>query len=131
MKPTQQQKRRAKKLRDYKRARDIYLDETFACEVCASVRPDKRARRAIELHHIARGIHRDRTMAMRSTWLAVCQKCHQELDDYSKWPLSKQLSVKLLADAFHFNLEGFNAARDREETAIVLADVVKWLRVRE
>lgn len=51
------------------------------------------------------------------------------MDDYSKWPVSRQLALKMLADPNNFDRVLINQIRGRDENAIDLPDVVKWLRM--
>jgi hypothetical protein len=45
------------------------------------------------------------------------------LGDYSKWPISRQLAIKLSRDSTHYNLATVNCLRGRQATAITQADV--------
>jgi hypothetical protein len=116
--------KRQKINREIKAEVAAYREDFAMCQVCW-----KRA--ASELHHIARGISRENALSERCTWLMVCRKCHEDLGDYSKWPISRQLSAKMLSDPLHFDLKKFNALRGRAESAIDLRDVVQHLVLGE
>lgn len=110
--------KRAKHDRDAKPERDAYREEFHLCQVCCR-------RPADTIHEIARGVHRKDALKERCTWLLVCHYCHIAVEDYSKWPLTKQLACKLLTDSDGFDLQRFNEIRDRAPEAITLADVVR------
>lgn len=58
----------------------------------------------------------------------MCRECHEALDDYRVWPITRQLAVKLIMDPENFDLGAINAIRsDREQ--LTLADVTKWLKL--
>lgn len=114
--------KRAAHNRRCKAERDAYREQFAICQVCC-----KRLGQAV--HEIARGVHRKAALAERCTYLVVCEPCHTELDNYSKWPLTKQLAAKLLRDSDGFNLERFNEIRGRDKNAITLAEVVRHLEL--
>lgn len=92
------------------------------CQVCLS-------RLADDVHEIARGPARATAFSERLSWLAVCRSCHEAMGDYAAWPIERQLAVKLVVDAEHFDLAGFNELRGRAAGAITLADVAEFLKV--
>jgi len=110
----------AARRRKYKPARDEYRNQL--CQVC-------RYSPARDVHEIARGIYRAEAYCERVCWLAVCGDCHDLLGDYSRWPIERQLAMKLLSDPEHFDLVKVNRIRGRADGAIVLADIVCFLKV--
>ena len=109
--------------RKMKPERDDFLASFWLCQVCAR-------KESVDVHEIARGPHRRKAIQHRCTWLAVCRDCHEELDNYSIWPLTRQLAVKLLHDGKHFDLPTFNVIRGRDEGAIEIEDVTKHLELK-
>lgn len=87
-------------------------------------------RLATDLHEIARGIHREEATKHPEAWLLLCLWCHEEMGDYSRWPLARQLALKLVADPTRFDLAKINEIRGRAEGAIDLADVGKYLELK-
>lgn len=125
-------KKRAKLNREVKPWRDAYRDDTFHCPVCllgnhwnlVAIAP-------LYVHEIARGAHRAEAIKHRACCLVVCHDCNcGPLCDYSKWPLERQLALKLITDPDHFDLALFNSVRGRAATAITLRDVVPFLTLR-
>lgn len=103
--------------------RDAYLASKLLCEVCIKRQP-------IEVHEITRGPAREDSLDKPAVVLAVCRQCHRELDDYSKWPVTRQLAIKFLRSPMLLNLEVVNRLRGRDENAITLDDVVVHLELR-
>lgn len=117
-------KKTAKLKRETTPARRAYVQSVWLCQLCGK-------RQATDCHEIARGAHREAALKYRAAWLAVCRTpCHDDLDDYEKWPISKQCAAKLVADPEHFDLKVINQLRGRAETALTLADVAQWLEVK-
>ncbi len=56
----------------------------------------------LDVHEILRGRFRAKSKLHRECWLALCRKCHNEVQD---WPLAKQLRLKLAADPLWFDLD--------------------------
>lgn len=62
--------------------------------------------------------------------LALCRDCRDDLGDYSKWPIRRQLALKPVSDPGRFNLEVINEIRGRDEDAITLSDVAAYLELK-
>jgi hypothetical protein len=116
-------KKRKSLMAKVKPFRDRYLASKLLCEVCIKRQP-------IEVHEITRGPAREASLEKSEVVLAVCRKCHDLLGDYSKWPVTRQLAVKFLRSPMLLNLEVVNRIRGRDENAITLDDVVKWLSIK-
>lgn len=100
-----------------------YREMFVMCQICCR-------RKATETHEIARGAHRSEGIRARCAWLCVCRRCHDdEVGDYSRWPVTRQLAAKLVRDTEFFDLDIINKIRGRDADAITLADVAKWLEV--
>jgi hypothetical protein len=60
--------------------------------------------------------------------MSVCAKCNtDDLDDAKKWPLERQLAVKMISDPHWFDLAAICKLRGRPASSITLADIVPWL----
>jgi hypothetical protein len=103
-------------------ARKNFVAANFTCQCCMR-------RKAVDCHEIPRGAHREQALEHRCAWLAVCRPCHELIDDYSEWPVARQLALKLLGDPEHFDLLTVNRLRGRDENAITMGDVVVWLKL--
>ncbi len=102
--------------------RDKYLASKLFCEVCIRRSP-------VEVHEITRGAAREESLDKPEVVLAVCRHCHRLLDDYAKWPVTRQLAVKFLRSPRLLNLQLVNDLRGRDENAITLDDVVVHLEL--
>ena len=115
-------KKRRQLMSKVKPFRDKYLASKLLCEVCIKRQPQ-------EVHEITRGAAREASLDKPEVVLAVCRKCHNALDDYAKWPVTRQLAVKFLRSPMLLNLELVNKLRGRDENAITLDDVVIHLEL--
>jgi hypothetical protein len=113
--------KRAAELRQVKKARDAFLAEFRSCMMCQRKPPT-------DVHEIARGASRGRAVLLRVTWLALCRDCHEEAGDYSKWPITKQLALKLLRDPEHYDRVAVNRIRRRADDAITEEEVRQHIR---
>jgi cytochrome c553 len=114
----------AKIRRQARDPRAQYVAEHFTCQVCHK-------RQATECHEIVRRSTKANSILYRSTYIATCYDCHEnELGDYSRYPIARQLAVKLISDGDHFNLEEINRLRGRDANAITLTDVAKYLQLK-
>jgi hypothetical protein len=75
-----------------------------------------------DLHHIARGADK---VDDPCVFLILCRPCHDEMDDYSIWPISRQLALKRRADPDNYDRVRFNQLRRRDPEAITEEDVNK------
>lgn len=112
----------AKQRRQADPARAKYVAEVFTCQCCTK-------KVAHECHEIVRRSTNKKSIEYRCCFLALCPDCHELMGDYSKYPLSRQLALKSIADPEHFCLATVNKLRGRDENAITWADVSKWLRM--
>ena len=116
--------KRAELNRKAKPIREEYKAEWVMCQVCCQ-------RVAVDLHEIARGVHRAAAISEPCTFLTLCRLCHNDLGDLREWPICRQLAAKLLADPTKFDLARFNEIRGRAEGAITMGDVVMYLRLKD
>lgn len=109
--------------RQVKPDRDDFRASGDYCEACGEVRQD------LCVHEICKGIHREKALKHRGCQLRVCEKCNLfALNDYSKWPLERQLARVLVNRPEDFDLDLVNAVRGRAATAITIRDLAPWLR---
>lgn len=114
-------KKRQKLIRQFKEERRQYWQSFWTCPVC-------KQRPTACTHEMAKGIHREKAFQDRRTWLATCIDCNNnEMNDYSEYPLERQLALKWCQDRSYFDLEGFNVLRDRAPGAITMAEVIPWI----
>ncbi len=114
----------ARMRRQSRDARAQYVAEHWTCQCCHK-------RRATECHEIVTRAANAESILYRCCYLAVCEACHRsEVSDYSRWPVTRQLAAKLLGDGDNFDLKVVNQLRGRDDNAITLADVAKWLAMK-
>lgn len=113
----------AKRRRQAKGPREQYVASVLTCQCCFR-------RKASECHEIVTRAQSAESILFRCCYLALCHECHRdELSDYSRWPVTRQLALKLVADAAFFDLAKVNELRGRDANAITLADVARHLEV--
>jgi hypothetical protein len=93
----------------------LLLVET--CMVC-------RKEQACDCHEICRGAAREECLHHPRLWLACCRSCHELMDDYSKWPIEKQILLRLQWELEQTCKEA-NEVRGRAATAITPQDVLE------
>ena len=75
-----------------KPVRDNLRESVGKCEVCerayyyGSVTP-------LDVHEIARGVHRQKSLGKLFALLVVCRWCHDSLGDAGQWPEARQLAL--------------------------------------
>ena len=84
---------------------------------------------AVDCHEILRGAHRARAIHERTTWLALCRRCHDAMDDYGRWPVARQLALKLLVDPAHFDLATIIDIRGNGPREFEMGDIVRYLKM--
>lgn len=114
-------KKRAKQSRDWSDVRADFVAEYGFCwnPVCNSGRD-------LCCHEMAKGTgNRPLAFERRYCWLVLCGDCNCDaFNDYSQWPLARQLGLKWLHDWEHFYLVAFNVLRRRSSEAITFTEVV-------
>ena len=59
------------------------------------------------------------------SWGAACSRCNcDELTNYRKWPIIRQLAMKLIYDPENVDLERYNRIRHRGPRAITMAELL-------
>lgn len=106
--------------RKYADARKQLKQDYPFCMACGS-------RRQLTVHEIAKGSHRKRAYELPCCQLVACWSCNSgALNDYSVWPLERQLAAQWRYMPEHFDLAEFNRVRGRDERAITIAEVDVW-----
>ena len=89
------------------------FDELGACEICGhDPTLGSRGNMAwrMELHHIARGIHREKARVERCAVLLLCWRCHQlAVHGNADWPQWRQLAMLKQSRPGDYDLAAFNA----------------------
>lgn len=82
-----------------------------------------------DCHEMAKGnSHRDAALSERCTWAGACPVCNCGcLNDYSVWPVERQLALKWVHDRNYFDLDAFNKLRGRGPRAITMAQIIPWI----
>ena len=120
-------RKRSKRRMQYDRlvraARENFGLEQRLCAACGLL--------GCDCHEIARGAARRLAVGDRRAWLWLCRRCHEEMGDYTQWPISRQCALKLISDPGYFCLETICELRGRAATDVTLVDVAQWLALRE
>jgi hypothetical protein len=99
--------------------RKAYLIEFPQCMVCGS--PSQC------VHEIASGGARAKSKGVVATWLATCSDCNcEKMTDKAKFPVKRQLAIKMVMDPKNFDLDKFNICYALG--SVHLDDVTTFLR---
>lgn len=79
--------------------------------------------KVLDPHEIARGPARRKAVDCPAAWLVLCRQHHEEMGDYSVWPVVAQLALKRLRDPEHYDRQAVNLLRGRAPEAITDAEV--------
>lgn len=101
-------------------------DQCFACWDAWRSNPAIPYR--LETHEMARGCHRKEAYRDRATWLRLCRRCHDQMDDYTQWPVAKQLALKKICDPDYYERVKVNKLRGRSDNAITKGEVDGWIK---
>ncbi len=92
-------KKRQALMREVKPIRDALRAEVGCCEICGC------SRGTLDVHEIARGVHRERCLGERCALLVVCRSCHSEkLSQASEYPEARQLACLAKSRPSQFSL---------------------------
>ena len=115
-------RKRLEAIDNAKEARQKFAWEFPRCMLCGLEKC------CMDTHEIARGPSRYAAYAERCTWLRLCRECHEQMGDYSVWPIERQLALKLSRDAAFYSTRVFNEIRGRAAFAVNIRDVVPYLK---
>lgn len=103
------------------RSRREYREAFPTCQLCQCQQTD-------DVHEIVRRSKSSKSVEHRCTWLALCRQCHDdEVADYSRWPLARQLALKKCVDPDWFDLPKINELRGNSPTEFELSDLAPYL----
>lgn len=116
-------KKRQALMREVKPIRDALRAEVGCCEICGT------SRGTLDVHEIARGVHRERCLGERCALLIVCRSCHSEkLSQASEWSEQRQLAVLACSRPRDFNLTRFlEITTPNAPRRIEIEEVIYWL----
>lgn len=87
-------------------------------------------RKATDVHEIVTRAKSAKSVEQRCSWLCLCRTCHDdEVGDYSRYPISRQLALKLVADPMAFDLAAINKLRGNDPNEFTMGDVTRWLKM--
>jgi hypothetical protein len=81
---------------------------------------------AVDCHEICRGPARERCLREPRLWLALCRPCHDAMDDYSQWPLARQIACRILWELGQ-TVWVCNEVRGRPQTALTVDEILVFL----
>lgn len=81
---------------------------------------------AIDCHEVCRGSAREACLHQPRLWLALCRPCHELMDDYSTFPIVKQLAIRIRWE-IKKTIQEANQVRGRAPGAITAAEVIECL----
>jgi hypothetical protein len=103
--------------------RERYRKDHQKCQFCHRYS-------TVQIHEIASAAARQAAMGDRAALLALCTQCHDAFHDYSVWPISRQLALKLLESPEDWDVVAVSRLRGRDDRAIDFTDIVSHLRMR-
>jgi len=114
-------KQNAKNERDAMPARELYRRLYPYCQHgdCDRI--------ATDVHEIASGPARRNAIGERACLLHLCRDHHDQMDDYSIWPIDRQLALKKWSDPEGYSRTRVNEIRGRDPEAITDEEVDRWL----
>jgi hypothetical protein len=114
-------KKTAKEDRELAPIRRAYLVEFPECMVCGN--------RSECVHEIASGTAgRAKAKSVPATWLATCGHCNcEEMTDKAKFPVKRQLAIKLKRDPKNWDLPAFNECYTLGEVHLdQVVEYIEW-----
>lgn len=98
------------------------LRELGHCEICGS------SRGVLDVHEIARGVHRQAALDKPFALLLLCRKCHDEVGSAAKWPESRQLALLAQRRPKDFDLTAYlELTSPRAMRRIEIHEVLQWM----
>jgi len=109
-------------MREVKPIRDALRNEVGCCEICGC------SRGTLDVHEIARGVHRAAALDKPFALLIVCRSCHDEkLSQPAEWTEARQLAVLAKSRPKQFSLTDYLALTSpRAPRRIEIAEITKW-----
>ena len=78
--------------------------------------------RFLQIHEIARGVHRSKAITEPCCWMRVCSACHDTLAGMS---IAQQLAMKFLNDPENYDRQWVNVIRGRAPDAVSVEEVME------
>lgn len=110
-----------------KPVRNSLRESVGKCEVCerayyhGSVTP-------LDVHEIARGVHRQKALDKLYALLVVCRWCHESLGDARQWPEAKQLALLAERRLHDWDLSAYlELTSPRAPRRIEIEEVVQYM----
>ena len=95
-------KKRQALMRKVKPMRDALRKEVGHCEICGTTRG------TLDVHEIARGVHRESALDKRFALLVVCRSCHDgKLSSAEEYPEARQLAILARSRPVDFSLSSY------------------------
>ena len=119
-------KKRQALIREVKPIRDALRNEVGCCEICGC------SRGTLDVHEIARGVHRAASLDKPFALLIVCRACHSEkLSQPAEWPEARQLACLAKSRPSQFSLTDYIALTSpRAPLRIEIQDILEWMEER-
>lgn len=115
--------KRRKQMNATSQPRKTFKAEFRMCMLCTK-------RIATDVHEIVTRAKSSKSVEHRCAWLCLCRTCHrEEVGDYSRYPISRQLALKLVTDPEAFDLDKINELRGNDPNEFTMADVARHLRM--
>jgi len=116
-------KKRQELMKKVKPIRDALRAEVGCCEICGC------SRGTLDVHEIARGVHRAASLDKPFALLIVCRACHSEkLSQPAEWPEARQLACLAKSRPSQFSLTDYLALTSpNAPRRIEIHEVLKWL----
>ena len=113
-----------KRYLECKPIRDALRESVGRCEVC-----DKhQSYYPLDVHEIARGVHRQKSLDKLFALLVVCRSCHGSLDSAKEWPEARQLAVLAERRLYDWDLTAYlELTSPKAPRRIELHEVVKFM----
>ena len=115
---------------EYRAFAQLCKSEVGHCEVCGhdprKVQPGW-VEWSLQLHHIARGVHRGKALTKRFAVLIVCYRCHEDrVSNKALWPEARQLAALKKSRPEDYDLAAYNTIIGFSPWRITEEDVARW-----
>lgn len=119
-------KKRQELMKKVKPIRDALRAEVGCCEICGC------SRGTLDVHEIARGVHRAASLDKPFALLIVCRACHDEkLSQPAEWPEARQLAILAKSRPAQFSLTAYlELTSPRAMQRIAIAEVMEFMEER-
>ena len=122
-------KKRAARNAEAKPILDALIARVGRCEVCPRDHRQVRSgwiRWRLDVHHIARGSHREKALDKPFAVLVVCWVCHERIHFGTGWPQARQLAILKRKRPKDYDLDAFNRLIGSGPNRITQEEVDQW-----